>query len=93
MSVSLNIADYNSTAEFLPVLDSWLSKLAGHLAKRISLNINHKEIFEELTDEFFKRYLYEIDFGASYILDSSEHPVTIPLTADMTFITSDQTQL
>jgi len=93
MSISLNIKDYNSEAEFLPVLDGWLSRNSGSMAKMMSLNIEHKDLFDLITDQFFNRYLYEIEFGASYILDSNSSPVTIPLTADMTFITSDQIQL
>lgn len=91
--ISLNVLDYESTADFIDALDGYLSRLAKDMAECMSLSIDHEELYEEILHIFLIRVTYEYnDSDVSNIIVNSER-ITIPLTADMTYIYSDATAL
>ena len=92
MDFSLKLADYNSLAEFIAALDASISRKALDLARSMSMGIEHEDLFQELLDEYLLRITYEYDYDVSSLtLTGTFTRVTIPLTADMTFIYSDAT--
>jgi hypothetical protein len=91
---SLNPADYNSIEEFIVALDAMISRDANQLGSAMALGIDHADIYKEALDKYLLRMSYEHTEDASALFfEGSTIPVTIPLTADMTFIYSDATEI
>jgi len=91
---SLNPADYNSVADFIVALDSSITHKTKELATCMALGIEHEDLFQEILHEFLLRAEYEIEYEASSLTYAgSTVRITIPLTADMTFIFSDATEI
>jgi hypothetical protein len=94
MAFSLNRNDYDTLEAFISALDAQLSRDADLLAQAMSLSIDHQELYLQALDEYFLRMSYEHDQEASSLFKGGTTiPVTIPLTADMTFIYSDATEV
>lgn len=93
MAFSLNPSDYNSINDFVIALDAAISHSANDLAKSMAFGIEHEDLFNEVLDMFFLRMTYEYDHEASSLITGVATRVTIPLTADMTFIFSDAIEI
>jgi hypothetical protein len=94
MPFSLNYLDYPSVTDFIVALDSSISHKCQLMATAMALGIEHENIFQDVLEEYLLRFVYEVDYDASSLTTpGSTIPVTIPLTADMTFISSDAIQI
>jgi hypothetical protein len=87
--ISLNVLDYESVDIFIAALDGFLSMVAKDLAECMSLGIAHEDHYQQALQIFLIRTMYEYnEFDVSNIIVNSAR-VTIPITADMTYIFSD----
>ena len=91
MAFLLKPKDFDDVNSFVIALDASISRLTNDLAKAMAYGIEHRDLYEELLDQFLLRMTYEYDHEASSLLTGAATRITIPLTADMTFIFSDAT--
>jgi len=91
--ISLNVLDYNSLQEFIDALDGTLSLLVSDLTQCMRLSIAHEELYLQVLDIFLLRIKYEYDISDVSNMIVGNARITIPLTADMTYIYSDATEI
>ena len=89
MAFLLNPGDFDSINDFIIALDALISRLTNDMTKAMAYGIDHEELYGDLVELFLLRMTYEYDHEASSLITGVSTRITIPLTADMTFIFSD----